>query len=240
MLGEPNARLSSSTQWRYGSKGSLAISVAGDRRGLWHNFETGESGDLIKLIQDKTGLNFAETLKYASNIGCYLVLPKSIAIQASRHTHTDNKTHEYAQKLVEESKPICGTIVERYPKEARGINMTQDACDLRYHPGVYTKETQQYLPAMLAIGRDKDGTVKCVQATYLDPQTINKADLDVNKRTYSSPSGALVHLQQGSAENKTSYIAEGVETGLSIKSSGRYPGQKGSSLIFLPARIPNQ
>ena len=127
------------------------------------------------------------------------------------------KTLEYAQKLVAESKPIHGTIVESYLKETRGINDISG--DLRYHPKVYTKESQQYLPAMLSIGRDRDGSVQCVQATYLDPETTNKADLEVNKRTYASPSGALVHLQKQDAaiESKTSYIAEGVETGLSIK-----------------------
>ncbi|MEI8055095.1 MAG: Ti-type conjugative transfer relaxase TraA [bacterium] len=216
LLGEPNAKLSSSTEWRYGSKGSLAVSVAGDKRGLWYNFETGESGDLIKLIQNQTGMSFVDTLKHAASMGSYIVLPKTESKNITKNT-TVSKTLEYAQKLVAESKPIHGTVVERYLKEIRGINDISG--DLRYHPKVYTKETQQYLPAMLSIGRDRDGNVQCVQATYLDPNTSNKADLDVNKRTYASPSGALVHLQkQGAAiESKTSYIAEGVETGLSIK-----------------------
>lgn len=229
LMGEPNTRFSSSVEWRYGNKGSLAISIAGEKSGFWYNFETGESGNLIQLIQKRTGMGFAETLKYATNIcgGSYLILPSnqynnSKHIQSElEHTHKEvGKTSEYAQKLIADSKPIEGTIVEKYLKEIRGINNINGA-DLRYHPKVFTnkQETQQYLPAMLSIGRDKDGNVRCVQATYLDPKTANKAELDVNKRTYASPSGALVYLQkqEETISDKTSYVAEGVETGLSIK-----------------------
>ena len=223
LMGEPNIRLSSSTEWRYGNKGSLSISIAGERRGLWHNFETGESGDLIKLIQKETGQGFLEVLKYAASIGggSYLILPRSIQSKTQSAHKETSKTSEYAQKLVAESKAIEGTIVERYLREVRGINNIEGA-DLRYHPQVFTskQEVHQYLPAMLSVGRDNEGNVQCVQATYLNPETANKAELAVTKRTYASPSGALVHLQERGGVKDTSYIAEGVETGLSIKDAG--------------------
>jgi hypothetical protein len=90
--------------------------------------------------------------------------------------------------------------------------------------------------------------MQCVQATYLDPKTANKADLDIKKRTYASPSGSLVSLQKhegreknisegaedsenskGNKNNKNeigsiTFIAEGVETGLSIKDSVKNGG----------------
>ena len=223
LMGEPNIRLSSSTEWRYGNKGSLSISIAGERRGLWHNFETGESGDLIKLIQKETGQGFLEVLKYAASIGggSYLILPRSIQSKTQSAHKETSKTSEYAQKLVAESKAIEGTIVERYLREVRGINNIEGA-DLRYHPQVFTskQEVHQYLPAMLSVGRDNEGNVQCVQATYLNPETANKAELAVTKRTYASPSGALVHLQERGGVKDISYIAEGVETGLSIKDAG--------------------
>lgn len=113
--------------------------------------------------------------------------------------------------------------VEKYLKETRGINNI-DSPDIRYHPKVYTgkNEEQKYSPAMICFGRDKNGEVQCAQATYLDPKTANKANLDVKKRAYASPSGALVSLQDSDSSNKKekgdlSFIAEGVETGLSIK-----------------------
>ncbi len=234
LLGKPNEKLSSATEWRYGNKGSFSIKMAGDKRGLWHNFETNESGNLITLIQKGMSLNFSETLKYVSetfgNIKPTTLLFKgNVNMDSLSKTETNNKatsekgnTDKYAQKLAKESLPITRTIVEKYLKEHRGIKSV-DTNDIRYHPRVFTSknESQQYLPAMLSIGRNKDGKVQCVQATYLNPKTANKADLAVKKRTYASPSGALVSLQKqenvNDYKNKLSFIAEGIETGLSIK-----------------------
>ena len=232
VLGRPNERLSSASEWRYGNKGSLAISIGGDKTGVWYDFESGDSGDLIGLIQKKTGMNFPETLKFvAGRFGSaqYIRLPehritKNDYVENERHAGRDiskDKTSKYAEKLAAESLPIAGTIVEKYLKEIRSIqNIT--GTDIRYHPQVFTGkgETQKYMPAMLSLAKDKDGKIQCVQATYLDPKTAGKADLTVNKRTYASPSGALVFLQKQEeviGKDKTSYVAEGVETGLSIK-----------------------
>ena len=45
-------------QYRYGSKqGSLVITMNGDKRGLWHDFQTGEGGHLLDLIAFKKDLD---------------------------------------------------------------------------------------------------------------------------------------------------------------------------------------
>ena len=245
LLGRPNEKLSSSKEWRYGNKGSLVISMTQAKRGLWKSFETGESGNLISLLQKELGLNFPETLKYASNMfgdfQKHMQLQETKINKVTANTGGKNKntiinsekskTSEYAQRLAKESSPVAGTIVEKYLKKHRGIKNIESN-DIRYHPKVFTgkNEKQKYLPAMLSIGRDKDGNVQCVQATYLDPKIANKADLIVKKRTYASPSGALVSLQKDKYEihhknnnkndkskNKISFVTEGTETGLSIK-----------------------
>ena len=223
LLGKPNEKLSSSSEWRYGHKGSLAITMSGDKKGLWYNFETGQSGNLLQLIQTQMGLAFNDALKYAGDIVNFnaQVMP-SLQIKSPENvtkitTNDQQETSKYAQKLVTESLPIKGTIVEQYLKEIRKIN-NLDNVDIRYHPNVHTGKDikPQYAPAMLAIGRDQAANIQCVQATYLDPNTANKADLMVTKRTYASPSGALVALQNNPKTN-LSFIAEGMETGLSIK-----------------------
>jgi len=68
-------KLSSQAEWRYGNKGSLVVSMAGEKRGLWYNFETGESGNLLTLIHKETGLPFKDTLKYVSNMIGNILLP---------------------------------------------------------------------------------------------------------------------------------------------------------------------
>jgi phage/plasmid primase-like uncharacterized protein len=221
LLGKPNQKLSTATQWRYGSKGSLAINMDGDKKGLWHNFETGESGNLFSLIKKETGLPFKEALKCIADMSG--TITKKIASYTSE-THkktsskTNSKTSDYAMTLAKESVSIKGTIAEKYLKDTRKIK-NLDVEDVKYHPSVFTGkgETPKQLPAMICIGRDKNGKIKCVQATYLDPKTFDKANISVKKRTYSSPSEAAVLLKKSDDKDRTSYIAEGVETGLSIK-----------------------
>lgn len=54
LFGEPNARLSTKTTWRYGNYGSLAIEIG---KGVWNNHELGIGGGVLDLINWKLGLN---------------------------------------------------------------------------------------------------------------------------------------------------------------------------------------
>jgi len=51
LLGEPNKVLSSRRQLRWGSGGSFALEVAGQKRGIWIDHESGEGGDPLALIR---------------------------------------------------------------------------------------------------------------------------------------------------------------------------------------------
>ena len=223
LLGRRNEKLSSSREWRYGSKGSLVIQMVGEKRGLWYNFENGESGNLLLLVQRETGLSIRGTLSYLTKTyrvtNDSKVYNEQKSLSKKLNESEISKTVKYARKLVAESKPISGTIVETYLKNRAINNLVNDR--IRYHPQVYTNRAAQekYLPAMLVIGLDQEGKVQCVQATYLDPKTKHKADLEVKKRTYGSPSGALVLLAKDSsiAQFGPTFIAEGIETGLSIR-----------------------
>jgi hypothetical protein len=53
LLGEPNARLSSKTEWRYGTHGSLSIDL---EKCTWFDHEAGEGGGTHALITRETGL----------------------------------------------------------------------------------------------------------------------------------------------------------------------------------------
>lgn len=46
-FGEPNRRLSTRDELRFGRKGSIRVNIAGPRAGFWHCFETGQSGSLV-------------------------------------------------------------------------------------------------------------------------------------------------------------------------------------------------
>jgi Toprim domain len=55
LLGTPNQRLSSQSELRFGSNGSLAVTIAGDRIGQWYSFEEGCGGGVLDLIVRERG-----------------------------------------------------------------------------------------------------------------------------------------------------------------------------------------
>jgi hypothetical protein len=61
-LGKPQQQ--KSTEWRYGNKGSISIHVAGHKQGLYSNFETGESGNALKFIQDQLNCDHKQAFKW--------------------------------------------------------------------------------------------------------------------------------------------------------------------------------
>ena len=63
-LGQPQQH--KATEWRYGSKGSISIHVAGSKQGLYSNFETGESGNALKFIQDQLECDHKQAFKWGA------------------------------------------------------------------------------------------------------------------------------------------------------------------------------
>ncbi|MDP3267676.1 MAG: AAA family ATPase, partial [Legionella sp.] len=225
LLGQPNRALSSKTEYRYGTNGSLSFCLAGEKRGTWFNFETMEKGNLLHLIQKTCALNFKESLEYAAKLTGD-DLKESIKTMGEQQNHfklkhniKEGKQDKYGMQLVQESKPIMGTIAEKYLKEIRGIHNISGE-NIRFHPKVYTHKSEEikYRPALLNIARDKDNKVVAVEAIYLDKDTANKPLMNIkDKRSYGSKNGAGVILNEGIGKESVTYIAEGVVTGLSIR-----------------------
>ncbi|MEO1220242.1 MAG: hypothetical protein AAFY42_02670, partial [Pseudomonadota bacterium] len=55
LYGEPNARLSTRDELRFGSNGSLAVHLGGEHRGTWRDHEAGAGGGVLDLITHKLG-----------------------------------------------------------------------------------------------------------------------------------------------------------------------------------------
>ena len=129
------------------------------------------------------------------------------------------RSQEKVAALVERSQPIGGTIAERYLREVRGIEMAELEDNLRYLPVSKTSEGGVRYPALLSLARNQDGTITACQITYLNEKTSKKAEIDVPKRTYGKVSYSFVEIQKGGL-NTPLYVAEGVETALSLRESG--------------------
>ena len=69
LLGEPPRNDRSGDTWRYGTHGSMAVHVGGNRAGSWRNFETGESGGTLDLVQHVLQCDKAAALRWLEDEG---------------------------------------------------------------------------------------------------------------------------------------------------------------------------
>ena len=205
---------------RYGSRGSLSINT---HNGLWSNFETGEKGNALQLISIQMGFSdFKDTLDYANE---FLNGHDSVRFLKNIDKFTFEKTKtkdsankkEYAKKLYDNSVPIKGTLAERYLKDYRKLPEYQNA-ELRFLPNITTwhGDKKAQVPALLCVAKDSHGEFNHLQAIRLNPITGDKDSASrVVKQTYGALNGCPIELNKTSTSN-TTYLTEGVETGLSI------------------------
>jgi hypothetical protein len=236
LLGKPKER--SKNQYRYGThKGSLVVTLQGEKRGLWHDFQTGEGGNMLSLVAKESGLHIKTDFKQVLARAVQL-LGESEALVSVKTSNTHDNRHKrnsdtstpsqpltdeqkrslhYARRLARESQPIQSTLAERYLREHRGITLETLPKSFRFHPAIYSKINEAIKPALVVIAKETQGKVQAVQAIFLDEVTANKAAVKVQKQTWGLLScGATVDL--GNTQNNLFpiYIAEGPETGLSI------------------------
>tara|TARA_B100000678_G_scaffold291638_1_gene310256 strand:+ start:26550 stop:32435 length:5886 start_codon:yes stop_codon:yes gene_type:complete len=220
LLGEPNQHLSKKNEYRYGTKGSFSVNLS---NGLWHSFETGEGGNLFTLIQQENGFSsFKETLDYAVKFTRFTpdFIPVIRQPNPVKKEANDEGLRDIAIKLYNKSKPIKGSLVEKYLTVHRGVYKTNNA-DICYCPSVYSQLNGKHIntPALLAFTRNERGEINHIQVTKLDASTANKNKLfEYPKQTFGKINGHAVNLNH-KGEGEITYLTEGVETGLSILES---------------------
>lgn len=238
LLGEPKTK--SAGQYRYGAhQGSLVVTLTGDKRGLWHDFQTGQGGHLLSLIAQQKNLDsqrdFPLLLREALNLlgtsstdlsmretqGMNAIkAPKAVTPASLAPTPEQQRSLRYARQLARESQPVKGTLAERYLREYRGIHLDTFPETIRFHPGIYSRKNETVYPALLVVAENRAGRVQAVQAIFLDPDTAQKADVPVKKQTWGRPSqGHVILAEPKQPKGDITYLAEGAETALSIYQS---------------------
>jgi putative DNA primase/helicase len=128
------------------------------------------------------------------------------------------KLKRIALRTWHESVDPTGTIVERYLREHRGLELSADIAGgvIRYHAGLYFDE-QTYLPGMVCLLRDITTDEPCgIHRTFLDRKTGQKID----RRMLGIAKGAAIKLDP---VGTSLTIGEGVETVLAARMMGLGP-----------------
>jgi len=127
------------------------------------------------------------------------------------------KRKAWALQIWSQSVNPTGTIVERYLREHRGLELSGDVAGsvIRFHGRLKFDET--YLPSMVCLLRDIKSNEPCgIHRTFLDRKTGEKID----RRMLGIARGAAIKLDQAGASLT---IGEGVETALSGRMAGLGP-----------------
>ncbi|KJV62566.1 AAA domain protein [Rickettsia amblyommatis str. Ac/Pa] len=251
LLGSPNKHLSNSQVLRWEKDGKIAMKIGGSKAGIWYDFSKGEGGDLFTLVQREKNCDFVEAKKYLQDmVGMSTNGGKDLAanLAADKNQQIKTQTEQYdeiakikrAIRLYEKSDSIKyvmpNNVAKRYLSEHRGIEKIltgyQLSNDLRTDM-MWDSNSKQYYPALIAFARNKDGNITGGQSIYFNKDTNNKADIEVNKRSFGRIRGSFVEINKNneqknipnskdgnnSASNVT-IIAEGLETALSIGEAG--------------------
>lgn len=218
-FGEKNKAMSSGRELRFGSKGSKAVQLIGERRGSWFDHEADEGGGPLDLLKHHPGFS-GDPYTFASHLFSLSVedaphtppkeKPKP---NGQRNTHaekTDAEKLDQVLTLIKSAKPLQGTWGEKY-LAGRGISRMPGAEHF-----VFGKEPWSDYPCLVAIVRDRGGEIVGCQKIYLEKD--KKAPIDIQKRTSGRTKYGCVKLE---GEGPPAFC-EGPETGLSIwQATGR-------------------
>ncbi|MEC9264962.1 MAG: toprim domain-containing protein [Pseudomonadota bacterium] len=188
---------------------SLYVRLSGERAGKFCDAADGTHGDLLDLIALNRGLGFRAALDEARG---FLSLPVPPIRQVAPPVPTNSS--EAARRLFAASKPIQGTLAERY-LQSRGIILPADVSALRFHPRCFHRGPQgrETWPALIAAVTDLDSAITGAHRTWLSPDG-GKAPLDQPRRAMGHLAGNAVRL--GVASDVLT-AAEGIESALALK-----------------------
>lgn len=189
---------------------SLYVRLTGPRAGSWTDAATGEHGDLLDLIALNRGLSIRDAMAEARAV---LRLPLPIGAPPTS-LMAPTGSPEACRRLFAASKPLPGTLAERYLAR-RGIVLHQPEAALRFHPRCHRWEPTGTisLPALIAAVTDDSGHLTGLHRTWFSPHG-DKAALDDPRRAMGHLLGNAVRF--GPA-GPVMAAGEGIETMLSLR-----------------------
>ncbi|WP_146591459.1 DUF7146 domain-containing protein [Puniceibacterium confluentis] len=177
---------------------------------------TGEHGDLLDIIRERTGISrFPDLLTEArAHLGRpQPVLPNT---PVPKKPNPPGGTPAAAARLFAASMPVAGTLADTYLR-SRGLTQGGTMSALRFHPTCWHRDEGQTRsiprPALIAAVTDGAGALQGVHRTWLAPDGQGKAEVKTRRRAMGHLLGNAVRL---SPHEDILAVGEGIETMLSL------------------------
>lgn len=208
LLGEPSSRSPAALRW--GRKYGLIVNTSGAHAGTYHDFSSGEHGDLIDLVMRETGQTFVAAqawLHAFSSAGSWLLPAHRQPIVANSSKRWSNA----AQSLWDYGEPLAGTIAETYLR-SRACYIPA-AHDLRFLTG-----DDKYPPAIVS---------RVTDFFTCDPITLHFTRIHPESGKIGAKflaghqkHGGVIRLLPIAGAGTALGVAEGLETALSVFCNG--------------------
>ena len=224
LLGEP-AR-GGGREWRYGTHGSLAVHVAGERAGTWRDHEAGEGGGVLDLMVRERGGSKGEAVAWLRDAGLLdgadgypadndlagRDAPSKGQYRRDSAPVPSSKTRDTtaaARRVWKKTRPLAGTLAETY-LHARGVGHVAVAPALRFSAALSHPQVPGRFPCLVAGVQDAYGDFLGVQRTYLDPSGTGKENVEPARASLGPVGGGAVRLAK--PEHGCLLVGEGIET----------------------------
>jgi putative DNA primase/helicase len=216
-LGDPNRRLSTRRQLRWGNRGSFALNVQGDKAGVWFDHEKGIGGDVIDFLKQQLGSSIGDAIAYALRyLGPSFGVSTQIPRPVDRKEADDAIRIRRALQIWSGVLPLRGSLAERY-LAGRGIRVPDESLEvLGFHPNCPFRGTTA--PALVALIQD---------ITTGEPVGVHRRELTRDAKAAAPPmslgpkSDGVIRLSPAISAELA--IGEGVETCLAGMMLGSGP-----------------
>ena len=212
LFGKPTRRWRH--ELRFGSRGSLKVTISGPKRGLCYSHEEQVGGSMLDAIMHANGYHDVQpALDWAKDyLGIHdnRPLPPRPKIRYTPDGPDPSiERQQQARRLWAAGVSIGGTLGETYLRTVRGIHSNIWPDSLRWHVGKQ---------CLLFAATDSTGNVMGIQRIFLMPDGNAKTREDGSKLKVSlGPVGrGAVRLSPLLDNDNAIILAEGPETGLSV------------------------
>lgn len=214
LFGQPNKRLSTATEMRFGRQGSVSVKP---ERGVFRDHEAGQGGGVLDmLVHAGAALDRVEAAQLLRAEGA---LPQ-------RETATQRAEREFAEAKARAERVtaagaiwkraggIEGTAAEAYLRRKRRITADLSEANLRFTPTApfypYKPDARTF-PALVAAVTNANGRFIGAHTTYLHPDGSDKANVTPNRKMAGLAGAGHVLLRSGARL----VVGEGIESTLS-------------------------